>query len=212
VAVDRQGNATLAYLDASGVETRFRSAGGDWGAVNGPLSVPSASDVSLAVGANGAAAVVWWARLSATALQTQAAVRAPGAASFLPSRMRILVVDDDPLLIRSLRDALEGDGHKVTTAGGGQEGIDMFRSMQQRTDSFDVVITDLGMPYVDGRKVASAIKAASPSTPVILLTGWGQRLVAENDVPMHVDHVLDKPPKLRKLREALARCSPQIPV
>lgn len=136
----------------------------------------------------------------------------PGAASFPPSRMRILVVDDDPLLIRSLRDALEGDGHKVTTTCGGQEGIDMFRSMQARSDAFDVVITDLGMPYVDGRKVASAVKAASPSTPVILLTGWGQRLVAENDVPLHVDHVLDKPPKLRKLREALARCSPQIPV
>ena len=135
----------------------------------------------------------------------------PGAPNFLPSRMRILVVDDDPLLIRSLRDALEGDGHKVTTASGGQEGIDMFRSMQLRPDSFDVVITDLGMPYVDGRKVAGAVKAASPSTPVILLTGWGQRLVAENDVPPHVDHVLDKPPKLRKLREALARCSPQIP-
>ncbi len=54
VAVDRQGNATLAPLTStpSGVETRFRSAGGDWGAVNGPLSVPSASDVSLAVGDN----------------------------------------------------------------------------------------------------------------------------------------------------------------
>ena len=135
----------------------------------------------------------------------------PGTASAAPSRMRILVVDDDPLLIRSLRDALEGDGHIVTTAGGGQEGIDTFRSMLQRPGAFDVVITDLGMPYVDGRKVASAVKAASPSTPVILLTGWGQRLVAENDVPAHVDHVLDKPPKLRKLREALARCSTQIP-
>ena len=125
-----------------------------------------------------------------------------------PPRMRILVVDDDPLLIRSLRDALESDGHVVTTAGGGQEGIDLFRSAPK--DSFDVVMTDLGMPYVDGRKVASAIKAASPFTPVLLLTGWGQRLVAEDDVPPHVDHVLDKPPKLRKLREALALCAPQL--
>jgi CheY-like chemotaxis protein len=66
------------------------------------------------------------------------------------------------------------------------------------------VITDLGMPYVDGRKVASAIKTDSPSTPVILLTGWGQRLVAEGDVPPHVDRVLNKPPKLKELRAALA--------
>jgi hypothetical protein len=41
---------------------------------------------------------------------------------------------------------------------------------------------------------------------VILLTGWGQRLVAEGDTPAHVDFVLAKPPKLRELREALARC------
>ena len=60
------------------------------------------------------------------------------------------------------------------------------------------------MPYVDGRKVASAIKATSPSKPVIMLTGWGQRLVAEGDIPPHVDRVLNKPPKLRELRSALA--------
>jgi CheY-like chemotaxis protein len=60
------------------------------------------------------------------------------------------------------------------------------------------------MPYVDGSKVSGAIKSLSPSTPVILLTGWGQRLVAEGEVPPHVDRVLNKPPKLRELREALA--------
>ncbi|HEY4579542.1 MAG TPA: ATP-binding protein [Candidatus Acidoferrales bacterium] len=124
----------------------------------------------------------------------------------VPSRLRILVVDDDPLLIKSLRDALETDGHLVTTAGGGQLGIELFHAARQRGEPFAVVITDLGMPYVDGRRVASAVKAASPSTPVILLTGWGQRLVAEGDVPPHVDRVLNKPPKLRDLREALAFC------
>jgi CheY-like chemotaxis protein len=67
-----------------------------------------------------------------------------------------------------------------------------------------VVITALGMPYVDGRKVAASVKSASPDTPVILLTGRGQRLVAEQDVPPHVDRVLNKPPKLRELRAALA--------
>jgi CheY-like chemotaxis protein len=91
----------------------------------------------------------------------------------------------------------------VSTANGGQDGIDFFRADLQRGAAFDVVISDLGMPYVDGRKVASAIKDLSPSTPVILLTGWGQRLVAEGDIPAHVDLVLGKPPKLGQLREAL---------
>jgi CheY-like chemotaxis protein len=135
---------------------------------------------------------------------------APAAPPAVPkSRMRILIVDDDPLLIKSLRDTLEGDGHLVTTANGGQAGIDAFRATQAAAkDKFDAVITDLGMPYVDGRKVAAAIKTASPETPVLLLTGWGQRLIAEGDIPPHVDKVLNKPPKLRDLREALAGCQP----
>jgi signal transduction histidine kinase/ActR/RegA family two-component response regulator len=127
----------------------------------------------------------------------------PAAPEAMPPRLRILSVDDDPLLIKSLRDALEADGHAVVTANGGQEGIDAFRAAEERDEHFAVVITDLGMPYVDGRKVASAIKSDSPSTPVILLTGWGQRLVAEGDVPPHVDRVLNKPPKLKELRAAL---------
>jgi hypothetical protein len=59
------------------------------------------------------------------------------------------------------------------------------------------------MPYVDGRRVAAAIKGASAMTPVILLTGWGQRLISEGDVPPHVDRVLNKPPRLVELRSAL---------
>jgi CheY-like chemotaxis protein len=140
----------------------------------------------------------------------QTAVLAPSATPtsgpiVLP-RLRILLIDDDPLLLKSLRDALEADAHQVVTANGGQEGINSFAAASRGEKPFDAVITDLGMPYVDGRKVAAAIKSFSRSTPVILLTGWGQRLIAEGDVPSHVDQVLSKPPKLRQLREALALC------
>ena len=127
----------------------------------------------------------------------------------VPTRLRLLVVDDDPLLIKSLRDALETDGHQVTTAGGGQDGVKAFRTAVEKKEPFSVVITDLGMPYMDGRQVAAAIKGLSSTTPIILLTGWGQRLVAEGDIPPHVDHVLNKPPKLRELRETLAQCMQQ---
>lgn len=128
----------------------------------------------------------------------------PEAPAPAPARLRLLVVDDDPLLTKSLRDTLEADGHAVVTASGGQEGIDTFTSSERSGEKFAAVITDLGMPYVDGRKVATAIKAASPTKPVIMLTGWGQRLVAEGDIPPNVDRVLNKPPKLRELRSALA--------
>lgn len=118
-------------------------------------------------------------------------------------RLRLLVIDDDPLLIKSLRDTLEADGHVVVAANGGQSGIDAFLAGTAAKEPFAAVITDLGMPHVDGRKVARAIKSASPATPVILLTGWGQRLAAGGDAPEHVDLVLAKPPKIRELRAAL---------
>jgi PAS domain S-box-containing protein len=130
----------------------------------------------------------------------------PETAIAVPSRLRILLVDDDPLIIRALCETLESDGHEVITANGGESGIDTFSAAQRRGKPFSIVITDLGMPRVDGRKVASFVKSTSEATPVILLTGWGQRLMAEGDVPAHVDRVISKPPKLRDLREALALC------
>jgi PAS domain S-box-containing protein len=135
---------------------------------------------------------------------------AVGAAVVIPAGavppQRILVVDDDPLVLKSLRDALVADGHSVATADGGKAGIEAFLASRAQGNPFPVVITDLGMPYIDGRKVSSAVKAAAPATIVLMLTGWGQRLVADGEIPPHVDRVLGKPPKLREVREALARC------
>jgi DNA-binding response OmpR family regulator len=61
------------------------------------------------------------------------------------------------------------------------------------------------MPYVNGRQVAAAVKAASPGTPVILLTGWGQGMLSGVEGIPNIDMVLSKPPKLREVRAALAR-------
>lgn len=119
-------------------------------------------------------------------------------------RLRVLLIDDDPLLLKSVGEILDSDGHHVVTAGGGQEGINAFTDAMDRGERFDAVITDLGMPYVDGRRVATAVKAAAADTPVFMLTGWGHRLAAEGDIPVEVDRVLNKPPKLRDLRDVLA--------
>ena len=120
-----------------------------------------------------------------------------------PRPLRLLLIDDDPLLLRSLRDALELDEHEVVTAEGGQAGIDAFADRVHAGGRFDAVITDLGMPYVDGRKVATRIRQISAEVPIILLTGWGHRLIATDDTPEHVSRVLSKPPKMAELRAVL---------
>jgi DNA-binding response OmpR family regulator len=131
------------------------------------------------------------------------AVRMP--ALQVPSRrLRLLVIDDDAALIESLRTTLQEEGHQVTVAAGGQEGIDAFQSARLSPEPFDVVITDLGMPYVDGRQVIASVRATAAHTPIILLSGWGKGLDAEGEPPPAVDRVLGKPPRMRELRVALA--------
>ncbi len=121
--------------------------------------------------------------------------------------LQLLLVDDDPVLVRSLTDVLTSEGHVVSAAGGGRQGIDAFTAAAARGQPFDAVITDLGMPNVDGRQVAQAIKQVRPHTLVVMLTGWGRRMNADGERPPHVDHLLSKPPRLAELRAALAHCA-----
>ena len=122
-----------------------------------------------------------------------------------PQRLQILYIDDEPLLRELLKELLERDGHLVRVSDNGQSGLEAFRSARQQGNPFDVVITDLGMPYLDGRQVAKILKRESPATPVVMLTGWGTIMREDGAVPEQVDGVLSKPPRCRELRETLCR-------
>ncbi|HTU66516.1 MAG TPA: ATP-binding protein [Steroidobacteraceae bacterium] len=122
----------------------------------------------------------------------------------IPTHTKILVIDDDPVLLMSLREVLVHDGHQVQTANGGRAGIEAFLDAQKAGKPFPIVITDLGMPHVDGRAVAAAVKTAAPGTAILLLTGWGQRLMGTGEVPAEVDAVLSKPPRIAELRQKIA--------
>jgi signal transduction histidine kinase/HAMP domain-containing protein len=122
--------------------------------------------------------------------------------------MQILCIDDESLLRELLKEMLERDGHEVVLKDNGQSGIDEFRNATERQRPFDIVITDLGMPYLDGRQVAKNIKTQSPRTPVVMLTGWGAFMKEDGSGPQDVDGILSKPPRSRELREMLRRFSP----
>jgi CheY-like chemotaxis protein len=136
---------------------------------------------------------------------TQPIMAAPRSAENLAPmrRLRVLLIDDDPIIIKALEDALAGDGHMTVAASGGQAGLDTFATILASAHPFDLVVTDLGMPTIDGRRVADGIKAQSARTPIIMLTGWGSRMIAEKETPPNVDRVLGKPSKLAELRAAI---------
>jgi signal transduction histidine kinase/CheY-like chemotaxis protein len=122
-----------------------------------------------------------------------------------PEPLHILCIDDEPALRTLVHEILEHDGHKIEMADGGQSGVKAFEAALQRKDPFDVVITDLGMPMMDGNAVARAVKKQSSATPVIMLTGWGAFLKNDGDVPSQVDGILSKPPRLGEIRSMLRR-------
>ncbi len=126
--------------------------------------------------------------------------------------LRILCIDDEPELRQLMHDLLEVHNHTVTIAPGGTEGLHLFRSKLHGREPFEVVITDLGMPDMDGHHLARAIKADSPHTPIIMLTGWGAMMKADGETAPEVDAVLSKPPRIQELNAILVRICGSAPL
>jgi len=119
-----------------------------------------------------------------------------------PSRkLRVLAVDDDPMTLLVTVECLRSEQHEVETATNGREAFEKFRKGQ-----FDLVVTDQGMPEMNGNQLASAIKQVSPATPMIMLTGNWQMVSSEEEkASVAVDLVVGKPVTKSGLREAIAK-------
>jgi CheY-like chemotaxis protein len=100
------------------------------------------------------------------------------------SKYRILIVDDNKEIRNTVSKVLVFMGYEVVVASNGKEGLRLFLH-----SPFNLVITDLSMPELDGLTLASSIKERSPHTAVILMTG--SKL--ENTQGRSVDLVLVKP-------------------
>ena len=114
--------------------------------------------------------------------------------------LRILVVDDQPILSQLVCEYLQDDLHVVETALSGSEALEKFRA----TD-FDLVITDHVMAEMTGEKLAVAIRKLNPKIPVILLTGYEGEASRGTRQPAAIDLVLAKPMSRSALRQALAK-------
>ena len=129
------------------------------------------------------------------------AVAPPPAARSL----RILCIDDELIIGQILTDYLSSLSHSVTATVGGKDGLDSFRNAALQNQPFDIVITDLGMPDMDGHEVARAIKTESPKTPVLMMTGWGNIMTDEGEHAPEVDAVIAKPPNVKELNALLLK-------
>ena len=101
---------------------------------------------------------------------------------------RILVIDDEDSVRDILSRMLKTKGHQVVVASNGEEGIERFRSQP-----FDLVFTDLGMPKISGWEVGKTIKGINPKTPIAMITGWGMELDREKMSESGIDLIVSKP-------------------
>jgi CheY-like chemotaxis protein len=111
---------------------------------------------------------------------------------------RILVADDNKAIQNAVSAFLGFMGFEVALAGNGIEALAAFLE-----SSFDLVLTDLQMPGMDGLSLARHIKARSPSTPVILLTGFDRETVRKQVKRAPVDSVIFKPFRLKDLQRTV---------
>jgi DNA-binding NtrC family response regulator len=122
----------------------------------------------------------------------------------MEDKVKMLVIDDNKDIVDGLY-RFFSQKYKVYTASDGIEGLKLFETKE---DEFDIVITDLVMPYISGVGVVSIIKKKCPSLPVIAITGWGEHPGAlANKAEANV--VIDKPFDLsdldRQVTELLSR-------
>jgi DNA-binding NtrC family response regulator len=123
-----------------------------------------------------------------------------------PQRLlRVLCIDDDEQVLESMKACLTHFDHQVKVASGGKSGIELFCTAILKSEPYDVVITDMNMPDVNGHAVAQIIKAESPDTPVILMTGANNTTRDSGSIPGLVDAVLNKPARMKELNDLLLR-------
>jgi signal transduction histidine kinase len=119
--------------------------------------------------------------------------------------LRILCIDDEELIRQLLDDCLTHYNHRVVTAENGARGLELFRDAARGDQPFEAVITDLGMPKMDGTQLARIIKTEFPQTPIIMMTGWGAMIKEDGETAPEVDALVDKPPQMQELNDLLHR-------
>jgi CheY-like chemotaxis protein len=114
-------------------------------------------------------------------------------------RKTILVIEDDPDVLSMIVKHLEHQGFNVVTAKDGMEGLKKLKA-----GGYDLVITDIVMPYVSGTGLVTALKESKPEIPVIAITGYGEEPEAVA-TEKKADLVLSKPVKMSELKDHIAR-------
>ena len=120
------------------------------------------------------------------------------------AHLNVLVVDDEPMLRMVVQEMLTAEGHTVEVAPGGPEASELVIENFKAGPPFDVVVSDIEMPELNGRMLAEFIEIESPDTEVILMTGWANSQLDVDTISTRVVGILNKPPRLADITALMA--------
>lgn len=103
-------------------------------------------------------------------------------------KKRILVIEDNPMVVKSLEFKLKKDGFDVVTSPDGRDGLEKIKS-----ESFDLILTDLMLPFNSGTQIIEEAKKLVPNVPIIVLSTSTQEAIITNAFSMGVSDFMTKP-------------------
>jgi DNA-binding NtrC family response regulator len=121
------------------------------------------------------------------------------------NKLRVLVLDDEPIVCKRLQPALEKLGFEVDTF---TQSVEAMHQVQQST--YDIVITDLKMKEVDGMRFLEEVKKQHPETEVIVITGFATMETAKQSFQKGVFDFIAKPFKLSEIQDVVTRAAAKI--
>ncbi|MCP4297239.1 MAG: response regulator [Proteobacteria bacterium] len=111
-----------------------------------------------------------------------------------------MIIDDEPMIIDLMKSMLEKLGHKITSF---TDSEDSLREFSKYPDEFDLILTDYGMPKMNGKQLIGEIKKIRPDIPSVLLTGYGDLIAKENIGDWGISDLLVKPFEFEDLEEVI---------
>jgi DNA-binding NtrC family response regulator len=122
-----------------------------------------------------------------------------------PQKTSILVLDDETIVLKRLRPALEKAGYEVEVFSKSSEALERIREKD-----FEIVITDLKMQGLDGMQFLTLVKERSPTTEVIVITGFATMETAKESFQKGVFDFLAKPFKLGEIEEVVKKAEVKV--
>lgn len=117
-----------------------------------------------------------------------------------PRHLNVIVVDDDRATREIIAFAASSSGHRVTVAANAEQCLEHMKQAP-----FDVAVVDLAMPGMRGDELATVVARTHPLTAVVMLTGFGDIMMEEKDIPDHVDILIPKPVSAKELLAVLEK-------